>query len=216
MELFGTTMLVFHILTGYLALLSGAISMVSKKGGNIHKKSGKVFFYSMLGVTISAITLSVVKSNLFLLFIGIFVFQQNFNGWRAVKDKTQRPRWYDWFIMVIAFLNALLMVWTGNLVLVIFGSISLLVTIQHIVLFRGVLNGRKLPPFSGLKRHIGSMMGAYIGTITAFLVVNVDGFEPSWVIWLAPTFILVPLMIYWSRKYSMPGKKIKTANYSSE
>jgi hypothetical protein len=43
------------------------------------------------------------------------------------------------------------------------------------------------------------MMGATIAVITAFLVVNVR-FDPGWVVWLAPTVVLTPLIIVWSRR----------------
>jgi hypothetical protein len=39
-----------------------------------------------------------------------------------------------------------------------------------------------------LIKHIGMMGGAYISTLTAFLVTNVS-FSPGWIIWLAPTLI---------------------------
>ena len=54
------------------------------------------------------------------------------------------------------------------------------------------------------------MMGAYIGAITAFLVVNIHDFEPAWLIWLLPTFILVPLMRFWTWKYAKKADLIIT------
>jgi hypothetical protein len=41
---------------------------------------------------------------------------------------------------------------------------------------------------SWLIKHISMIGGAYIATLTAFLVTNVN-FSPAWVIWLAPTII---------------------------
>jgi hypothetical protein len=45
------------------------------------------------------------------------------------------------------------------------------------------------------------MIGAYIGAFTAFLVVNfvLDG-VPAILIWLGPTLIFMPIMIFWQRK----------------
>ena len=31
---------------------------------------------------------------------------------------------------------------------------------------------------------------------------------PGWLIWLAPTFILVPLMRYWTHKYTKPSTSV--------
>lgn len=47
--------------------------------------------------------------------------------------------------------------------------------------------------------HMTRMMGAMIAVITAFLVVNVR-FSPSWVIWIAPTMVLTPLIALWSKR----------------
>jgi type IV secretory pathway component VirB8 len=46
------------------------------------------------------------------------------------------------------------------------------------------------------------MIGAYIASITAFLVVN-NTILPGVVAWLLPTAVLVPVLIKWSRKYAV-------------
>jgi hypothetical protein len=49
------------------------------------------------------------------------------------------------------------------------------------------------------------MIGAYIASITAFLVVN-NTILPSLVAWLAPGVLLTPLIFYWINQYK--GKAI--------
>jgi hypothetical protein len=52
-----------------------------------------------------------------------------------------------------------------------------------------------------LKIHVGNMMGSYIGAATAFLVNQTDKIPlPPTVLWLAPTVLIVPLMIRELRK----------------
>lgn len=44
----------------------------------------------------------------------------------------------------------------------------------------------------------------YIAALTAFIVVNKSGLPgnlPEYIYWLIPTFILTPLIIYWSKPY---------------
>jgi phosphatidylglycerophosphate synthase len=93
------------------------------------------------------------------------------------------------------------MLLAGNLVLMVFGCISVLLVsgdIRHFVALRGT---RPVPPTAWLRRHIGFMMGAYIATFTAFLVTNgPSGYGLS--VWLGPTLVGVPLLLYWGRKYS--------------
>ena len=48
-----------HALFGGIALLSGFISLIAKKGKKTHKKSGKLFYYCML---LSASTALVIAS----------------------------------------------------------------------------------------------------------------------------------------------------------
>jgi hypothetical protein len=47
----------------------------------------------------------------------------------------------------------------------------------------------------GLVIHIQRMLGGYIATTTAFLVVN-NNFLPHIIVWILPTLCFVPLQIY--------------------
>jgi uncharacterized membrane protein len=87
-----------HIAGGALALLTGAVSLLTSKGNKVHRRSGLVFFYSMLAVAISAFVISVVKNNPFLLAISVFSFYLNYTGYRVLKNKTGKYRWFDWGI----------------------------------------------------------------------------------------------------------------------
>lgn len=58
--------------------------------------------------------------------------------------------------------------------------------------------------------HIIRMMGAYIATITAFVVTNVHT-NLAFVAWLAPTVIITPVIAYYVAKYSKPNKAMKLA-----
>jgi hypothetical protein len=42
--------------------------------------------------------------------------------------------------------------------------------------------------------------------MTAFLVVNVNFVSPAWIVWILPTVIFTPLIVYWTRKYTMKPK----------
>lgn len=193
--------LIFHIIGGSVALLTGSVSMFSKKGGNIHKRFGKIFFYSMMIVSFSALFLSVLKSNLFLTLVGIFVFYQTYSGLRAIRNKTLRHNLLDGAIIFAAFMNGVVMFFTLNPVLIVFGCITLLLISTEVRTFLANRKNKALPRLTWLTKHIGMMVGSYIGTLTAFLVVNIY-FEPGWILWLAPTAVLVPLMQYWNWKYT--------------
>ncbi len=81
----------------------------------------------------------------------------------------------------------------GGIVLGVFGTIGLSLATTDL---RRI--GRPAERTTRIANHMVRMMGATIAVITAFLVVNVR-FEPGWVVWIAPTAVLTPLIVAWSR-----------------
>jgi hypothetical protein len=76
--------------------------------------------------------------------------------------------------------------------LIAFGAIGLFLARRDWIFARaGGLKGKLR-----ISEHLTQMMGATIATITAFLVnvVQLEGFLSA-VLWLAPTVILVPILI---------------------
>ncbi len=47
--------------------------------------------------------------------------------------------------------------------------------------------------------HLTMMLSAVIACITAFVVVNFT-FRPGFVLWLAPTFVITPVIVIWNIK----------------
>ncbi|HOZ86903.1 MAG TPA: DUF2306 domain-containing protein [Bacteroidia bacterium] len=199
-------LLIIHILSGLISLTSGCIAMAVKKGDKTHRLSGKIFFCSMLGVAASALIISLAKNNGFLLMIAIFSFYQNYMGYRAIKNKSLRPSPSDWLVLICGAVNTFFMISSMNIVLMVFGGISFFLVARNLSTNLKTKRGQTLQPLSWLKLHIGMMMGAYIATITAFVVVNSRFFAslnlPQWLPWLFPTLLLVPLMGYFTKKYT--------------
>ena len=52
-----------------------------------------------------------------------------------------------------------------------------------------------------IARHLTMMLAGSIATITAFVVVNFT-FKPAFVLWLAPTLVITPLIVVWNKKIS--------------
>jgi uncharacterized membrane protein len=73
------TLLPIHIAAGGLAIVLGAVALVVKKGGAIHRKSGRLFVYAMLVMGTTASILGLLKKgptdgNVFAAFmVGYFV-----------------------------------------------------------------------------------------------------------------------------------------------
>jgi hypothetical protein len=202
MEILYQIFLISHIISGHVALILGAYLMATTKGNSRHRMLGKLFYYAMLVISISAIYISVTKSLSHLLHIGIFAFYQNYAGRRAIQEKSLKLNFPDWIVWSVAAINGVAMVLTMNIVLMVFGGISLSLTVGSLVNGVKVINGQTISPKAWLSQHIGYMVGAYISTITAFIVVNISTAGIWWILWLLPTIILVPLIVFWTRKYA--------------
>lgn len=205
MKLFLTILLIIHVTAGFLALGAGLGAILSKKGRRIHKLTGRMFFYLMLTVAVSAAVISTVKLNEFLLLIAGFAAYQNIGGYRSVKNKGLRPNAVDWLATALGLVTGCCMIATFNIVLLVFGGICLFLALLDLRTYYVIFSGKPVPKLAWLVRHIGFMMGAYIATFTAFMVVNVRNVEPVWIPWLAPTMVGVPLMQYWMWKYTRKG-----------
>jgi uncharacterized membrane protein len=211
MEQLKQILLFIHITCGTLALLAGPIAMLNQNGNNLHRKSGKIFFYAMTIVFFTAIYLSVAGNIPFLFLIAIFSYYNIVVGYRALYLKKlgsgQKPELFDWSITILTTLfHAALLVW-GIVVLFIQGdNFGIVASIFGIL--GGLGNYREYLHYikgyttknGWLYVHISGMLGGYIATLTAFLV-NVVTFQPSFVLWLAPTVVIVPYMIYVSQKF---------------
>lgn len=207
METLYTVFLIIHIVTGYLALSAGITAIIARKGQTVHRKAGRIFVISMLGVGASALSMSLMKGNQFLLHIGIFTMYQVYGGWRALRQRDLRANFLDWTIATVGLGNGAVMLFTGNIVLMVFGGISVLLGTGDLRTHLRVLRGKETHRLAWLRKHIGMMMGAFIATVTAFIVVNVSGVKPAWVLWLAPTAIFMPVMLYHTRRVMRSAPK---------
>lgn len=200
--------LAIHIVAGTIALISGAINMIGRKGGIRHRKAGKVFAISMYAVALSSLILSLVIESLFFFCLGIFTFYMTWNGQRAAKYRTVHLRPFDLAVLLIGLINTAVMLFKGSPILIGLGILSAVLVIGEIRIFVRLRNGWIAPGNAWLRRHIGMIIGSYIATCTAFLVVNSSGGPwPAWFPWALPSMIGVPMIVYWSVKLSKADRR---------
>jgi hypothetical protein len=205
------TALVIHIIAGSTALLTGLLALFLKKKRNgYHGKAGLAFHYAMVAVSISAFAMAIIKLNYFLFVVGVFSLYLTFAGYRSIKImKGERKEGLidglgmalSAFLMVAItyqFLTTTVFNTTGfSTVILIFDAILAVLLLLDLKIFN---KNKPLTKNQWLIRHITRMVPAYIATVTAFLVVNVSYQYPV-VIWLAPTLLFVPVIVYNTRKY---------------
>ncbi len=196
-------LLYIHIAAGSLALAIGALAAVAKKGVKLHIMAGKVFVVSMAITAVSAIALSIIRPNPFLLGIGFFTGYLVSSGWiwaRPIRV-AQRVR-YARFVALASMAPAAYMLYHAlshgfiNIIMLVFGGILLSMAIPDAV--------RRKNPVSPIRLHAGRIGGAYIAAFTAFLTVNL-----AWglLVWLGPTFVGAPLIFMATRMFDAKKKK---------
>jgi uncharacterized membrane protein len=200
-------LLVLHVISGTAALGGGLTAIIARKSKGLHTRAGSVYYLGMYGVAVTGVAMTLMKFNPFLLAIGLFSFYLTFTGKRFIEYYRRREIWKalpsDLVPGYVAVAVAVFMiVWPlvqmlySKVVMVpvlaVFGLILLLNAVQDI---RALKCTENLVPRNRrfLLMHIGKMGGAYIATVTAFLVNNVQT-NPGWIAWLLPTIIGSPMI----------------------
>jgi uncharacterized membrane protein len=210
MDTIAGVVLGLHIVTGYIALVVAPGAMLTQKGGLWHRRWGKIYFWAMAGVALTAVLLSLYRPNLFLLLLAVFSFYQAFSGYRVLSRKLAHPGSratpLDWAAAALtaACSTALLIYgrvrWgsgsTFFIIPVIFGALGIALAGQDMYSFLRSSTTKNAWWFA----HMGRMLGAYIATVSAFSVVNF-AFLPPLIRWLWPTAIGVPGIFIWISYY---------------
>lgn len=193
-----------HAGFGVIALLSGLMAIIARKGKRTHKKSGLFFYYSMMlsGVTAMIIAVLPKHENPFLFAIGIFSLYFVISGYRALNFKNKEPNLtIDKWVSIIMIVTGVLMIFLPivltqsiNIILTVFAITGMVLAVRDLILYKNAMLLRK----SWLKLHLGKMLGGYISATTAFVIVN--DFFPSIYGWFIPGIIGSFVIAYWIRK----------------
>lgn len=206
-----------HIFCGAVALVFGLLAILYRGKTAVHKKVGRVYFWSMGLIFVTALYMASVKFNLFLLGIAFFSYYSCLTAFRALRLKKlhqgQKPATIDWVIESCFGLAHLAFVGFAIYQLassrVALGTVSLVFGLLGLNGNRSTYNRLTRKPVYRnywLLGHLGGMLGSYIATITAFVVNNEDWFSvPPMVLWLAPTVLIVPFIVVEVRKQQKRG-----------
>lgn len=215
-------LLLLHIAAGTVALLCGAAALMAVKGRKGHSRTGSVYNYCMYIVGISALVMTTIKFNPFLLSISVFTLYLSFSGMRAMQYwRLGRPSitLHSKLPYLTAVATALFMILYPFVkmaiantafvpVLSIFGSIMLVLSVRDLQLLADKNTTGKHNRV-WLMQHIGKMSGSYIAAVTAFLVNNIS-LKPAWIVWILPTVVGSVLTTMaarkWNRKLTKPGR----------
>lgn len=211
METTRTIILTLHIAAGFVALTIGLIPFLVKKGGKLHNTTGKIFYYAMISVALSTFALALHHFNPFLLMVGLLTLYSTITGYRGLqfmRTRITKGETRDWALLVFCGIGLGLTIWqtlaqsgTENMsipvLVAFFGALLLDLLWQDVKIHIG---SKSLKEKAWIRYHISRISGAYIATVTAFLVVNVRT-DPAFIAWLLPTLAGVPVITYFQRRY---------------
>jgi uncharacterized membrane protein len=212
------TLIYIHATFGGFALLTGGIALIVKKGGKLHKKSGKVFYYTLLISAFLSLAVAVMPKHHspFLFSIGVFSCYFIVGGYRSLRFKQAKfdLKWdkiisYTIIITGIAMiLYPVLLHGKLNMVLLVFGLVGLLFGMQDLRAYKDSATLQK----KWLKMHLGKMIGGYIASVTAFFVVS--QILPGIWNWFVPGLVGGAYISFWSLKLKRSSSLQKTTSKS--
>jgi uncharacterized membrane protein len=214
-------LLALHIGCGVVAFVCAPVALLTAKGGKTHRRWGKIYFWAMAGVAVTALTLSFALPIYFLAMVAIFSFYAAFAAYRILFLKEMykggRPKAVDWAAAVITVLSSLLLFVMGFLKPGLMGVGLIQVaghTVSIVSIVFGLIGVRMgqaslanfiKPPAEKMFWWFGHMQGmiaSYIAAMTAFSAVNLSHwFGAAWWVWLWPTIVGVPTIVIWTTYY---------------
>lgn len=194
--------LITHIIGGTTSLLLGLLAFTVKKGSKLHIGAGKIFTWMMWITILSALILSYISQNIFLAGIGLFSTYQLLTGTYYLSISRKEKNRFNTILLAFGIISGVFLCITGimsndsqtRILAVVFGMALMVLSISDLL----YLMNQQFTPKSHLPiaLHGGRMGGAFLATLTAFLVVNADNWDLiiqfPWmliVIWIAPGVI---------------------------
>jgi hypothetical protein len=205
-------LLALHIVAGNLALFAAAAAVIASKGGRAHAWAGRAFTAGMAVIFVTAVPMTFMRPNLFLFLIALFNGYLALTGWMRATNRSGVPTTVEWTAAGVMALSALAMGGRGvfmltqgdtmGIVLLVFTAIGGTLAVSDVA-------GLRAQGFRGKERiasHLTRMLGGTTGALTAFLVVNVR-LEPAFVLWILPSVVTTPLIVYWTRRVRRPARR---------
>lgn len=217
-----------HITCGSIALLCLLFPFISKWGGTMHRRSGWIFSLAMGGVSLTAWALSAFRlvdgsadndsDAIFLAHIGLLSGASVWMGLRAarLKQNIDRRSWTDFTWPVALLLSSAGIFATGiargDALWIVFATIGALGALGPLRYLLKPAGSRH----EWMVQHLGSMGTGAISAVTAFFVVNGQGWglgKFALVLWIAPGIlggILISLLGARVRKHGLTSPSRRT------
>ena len=225
-----TLLVLTHVGAGVTALVFAPVAMLTQKGGAAHRRWGRVYFWAMFVIFVSALALLVVRPDFFLFIISILSFYGAFSGVRSLRHKHpergERATRLDWLAAATALLAGSGFIVWGALPLTGLTMSETPTAFSILGIAFGFFLGKDawddLGSFCRPSRnpmwwwtyHLERMVGSYLAAVTAFMVQNIGPRLPeelAWTVWALPGLlggIGISLWIrYYQKKFAAKSKR---------
>lgn len=213
--------LAVHFTAGLLSIIAGAIALSVTKGGRLHKQSGLVFTWAMIGLGLTAAVIGTYEHIPSQVFAGLLAVYLVFSAITTVKPLPGIGQRVNFTLMVLAFAYAVASLyggvteWLDPTVEVVgrprvvpplvVGTVILLAAIGDLRAIRaGGLQGSRR-----LARHLWRMCFAlFIATGSFFLGQMKFIPEPARIVplLLVLAFAPIPFLLYWMWRVRVHGR----------
>lgn len=199
-------MVLLHIIGGLIGLTSGAVALSAPKGASLHRKSGLIFVYSMLLLSLSGAVMAALTGERISVIAGLLTFYLVITALITVR---RRPDGFDWMgagAMVFAWIIGLLSITFSIQDLsdpngiapigFIFGAVALLASLGD----ARNLQARSIPWSQRIARHLWRMCFALWIAAASFFLGQADEFPEQLRIMpllCTPVLLVLILMFYW-------------------
>jgi len=213
-----------HIPFGFLSLVLFWIPITVKKGGDLHRKVGKWYYYSMWIVLISSALLSICNTflgrYLAALYLGFLTVITSYPLWYSYEILNQNKEWTSRYFRIRKFFVSIIFITSIGMFLM--GSVKFKFQgMGPMMCFFGLIGiptGRDIfmsfekamKVETKLSMHIQGTIISGIAAYTAFfafggsrILMNVLHLNQRWMIlpWILPTVLGVIYMRYMKKKY---------------
>lgn len=101
-------MKLLHIIAGLTSLISGAVALYVVKGGKLHRKSGMIFVFTMLFMSLSGAVLAFIKPGRVSIVAGLLTFYLVTTALLAVGHRSEQFHWLDAFVTLLGLTTGIL------------------------------------------------------------------------------------------------------------
>lgn len=195
-----------HILGGILGLVFGYVALFSAKGGALHRRSGTLFVFAMVTLSLTGALVAFVNSSSVSVIAGLLTFYFVTTALLTVRRHREAPQWIDTAALLFALMVALLAFKTGFELaaggrpemgpMFIFGAVGLLAAAGDLRMIRarGIQGPRRI------SRHLWRMCFAMWVAAASFFwgppgrvpeIIHIPAVLPI------PVLTPVAVMLYW-------------------